>query len=82
MLNPYRADILDAIEEYFAQRADTRDGSDGPQPNDEMSLLTDFRNWRASHPEALTRLADAMICGEDSPEILKLARQYSSLPQP
>lgn len=41
--------VLDEIEDYLEQRQDIRDGGDGRQlPNEEMSLLSDLRWWRAS----------------------------------
>lgn len=40
--------VLDEIDDYLEQRQDIRDGSDGPRPNTEMSLLSDLRWWRDS----------------------------------
>ena len=31
-------DLLDELTDYFQQRADVKDGSDGPRPNREMLL--------------------------------------------
>lgn len=42
--------VLDEIEDYLEQRQDVRDGSDGPRPNEEMSLLSDLRWWRTPMP--------------------------------
>lgn len=37
-------DLLDEIEDYFEQRQDVRDGSDGPRPNREMHLYQRLRD--------------------------------------
>lgn len=78
-------DLLDELTDYFQQRADVKDGSDGPRPNREM-LLQGRLESEVTQPEArltapgrmaewlLKRERDIAVGMEDFDELRDLFR--------